>query len=248
MAALVEFRNVRYEAGGREILRGVDLTIEENETVVLLGRSGSGKTTLLKMVNGLIAPSSGEVRFGGTPVNAQDPIQMRRRIGYVIQDGGLFPHWTVAENTGLVPTLERWPREKKEARVAELLNAVGLAPATYAARYPRQLSGGEKQRVGIARALAADPPLLLLDEPFAALDPVTRFGMQRHFAELRKAFGKTAIFVTHDIREALALGSRIALLKDGAIEAVPHAAEFAQSTSPEARAFLATIEDGNAHA
>jgi len=248
MAALVEFRNVRYQAGGREVLRGVDLTVEENETVVLLGRSGSGKTTLLKMVNGLIAPSSGEVRFGGTPVNAQDPIQMRRRIGYVIQDGGLFPHWTVAENTGLVPTLERWPREKTEARVAELLNAVGLAPATYAARYPRQLSGGEKQRVGIARALAADPPLLLLDEPFAALDPVTRFGMQRHFAELRKAFGKTAIFVTHDIREALTLGSRIALLKDGAIETVASAEEFARSTSPEAREFLATIEDGHAHA
>ncbi|HEY4086313.1 MAG TPA: ATP-binding cassette domain-containing protein [Bryobacteraceae bacterium] len=248
MAALVEFRNVRYQAGGREILRGVDLTVEENETVVLLGRSGSGKTTLLKMVNGLIAPSSGEVRFGGTPVNTQDPIQMRRRIGYVIQDGGLFPHWTVAENTGLVPKLERWPREKTEARVAELLNAVGLAPETYAARYPRQLSGGEKQRVGIARALAADPPLLLLDEPFAALDPVTRFGMQRHFAELKKAFGKTAIFVTHDIREALTLGSRIALLKDGAIETVASAEEFARSTSPEAREFLATIEDGHAHA
>ena len=248
MAALVEFRNVRYQAGGREILRGVDLTVEENETVVLLGRSGSGKTTLLKMVNGLIAPSSGEVRFGGTPVNAQDPIQMRRRIGYVIQDGGLFPHWTVAENTGLVPALERWPREKTEARVAELLDAVGLAPATYAARYPRQLSGGEKQRVGIARALAADPPLLLLDEPFAALDPVTRFGMQRHFAELRKAFGKTAIFVTHDIREALTLGSRIALLKDGGIETVAPVEEFARSTSPEARAFLATMEDGHAHA
>lgn len=248
MAALVEFRNVRYQAGGREILRGVDLTVEENETVVLLGRSGSGKTTLLKMVNGLITPSSGEVRFGGTPVNAQDPIQMRRRIGYVIQDGGLFPHWTVAENTGLVPSLEAWPREKTDARVAELLNAVGLAPETYAARYPRQLSGGEKQRVGIARALAADPPLLLLDEPFAALDPVTRFGMQRHFAELRKAFGKTAIFVTHDVREALTLGSRIALLKDGAIETVAPAEEFVQSASPEARAFLATIEDGHAHA
>ncbi len=248
MAALVEFRNVRYQTGGREILRGVDLTVEENETVVLLGRSGSGKTTLLKMVNGLIAPSSGEVRFGGTPVNAQDPIQMRRRIGYVIQDGGLFPHWTVAENTGLVPALEAWPREKTDARVTELLNAVGLAPETYAARYPRQLSGGEKQRVGIARALAADPPLLLLDEPFAALDPVTRFGMQRHFAELRKAFGKTAIFVTHDVREALTLGSRIALLKDGEIETVAPAEEFARSTSPEARAFLTTIEDGHAHA
>jgi osmoprotectant transport system ATP-binding protein len=246
MAALVEFRNVRYQAGGREILRGVDLTVEENETVVLLGRSGSGKTTLLKMVNALVAPTSGEVRFGGTPVSAQDPIRLRRRIGYVIQDGGLFPHRTVAENTGLVPALEGWPREKMQARVAELLNAVGLAPATYAARFPRQLSGGEKQRVGIARALAADPPLLLLDEPFAALDPVTRFAMQRHFAALRKAFGKTAVFVTHDIREALTLGSRIALLKDGAIETVAPAEEFARSTSPEARAFLATIEDGRA--
>ncbi|HVW08280.1 MAG TPA: ATP-binding cassette domain-containing protein [Bryobacteraceae bacterium] len=248
MAALVEFRNVRYEAGGREILRGVHLTVEENETVVLLGRSGSGKTTLLKMVNGLVTPSAGEVRFAGTAVQAQDVIHLRRRIGYVIQDGGLFPHRTVAENTGLVPALEGWPREKTEARVAELLNAVGLAPAAYGSRYPRQLSGGEKQRVGIARALAADPPLLLLDEPFAALDPVTRFGMQRHFVELRKALGKTAIFVTHDIREALALGTRIALLKDGAIETIAPAEEFARSTSSEARAFLATIEDGHAHA
>jgi osmoprotectant transport system ATP-binding protein len=246
MAALVEFRNVRYQAGGREILRGVDLTVEENETVVLLGRSGSGKTTLLKMVNGLVTPSSGEVRFAGTPVHAQDRIRLRRRIGYVIQDGGLFPHRTVAENTGLVPTLEGWQREKTDARVAELLEAVGLPPATYAARYPRQLSGGEKQRVGIARALAADPPLLLLDEPFAALDPVTRFGMQQHFAQLRKAFGKTAIFVTHDVREAMTLGSRIALLKDGAVETMVPAAEFARSTAPEARAFLATIEGSHA--
>jgi osmoprotectant transport system ATP-binding protein len=188
------------------------------------------------------------VLFAGTAVHGQDLIRLRRRIGYVIQDGGLFPHRTVAENTGLVPTLEGWPREKREARVAELLDAVGLPPATYAARYPRQLSGGEKQRVGIARALAADPPLLLLDEPFAALDPVTRFGMQRHFLELRKALGKTAIFVTHDIREALTLGSRIALLKDGAMETVAPVEKFAQATTPEARAFLATIEERHADA
>src|SRR3569623_3072130 len=194
------------------------------------------------MVNGLIAPSAGEVHFGGTPVNAQDPIQMRRRIGYVIQDGGLFPHWTVAENTGLVPALERWPREKTEARVAELLDAVGLAPATYAARYPRQLSGGEKQRVGIARALAADPPLLLLDEPFAALDPVTRFEMQRHFLDLRRKFGKAALFVTHDLREAMLLGSRNALLHDGAIERVGTPQEFRHARTGEARTFLRTLE------
>src|SRR3569833_3323605 len=238
MASLVEFRNVGYQAGGREILRGVDLTVEENESVVLLGRSGSGKTTLLKMVNGLIAPSAGEVHFGGTPVNAQDSIQMRRRIGYVIQDGGLFPLWTVAENTGLVPKLKGWPREETEARFAELLNAVGLAPGTYAARYPRQLSGGEKQRVGIARALAADPPLLLLDEPFAALDPVTRYDMQQHFLKLRKEFGKAALFVTHDLREALLLGSRISLLHEGRIELVGTPHEFLHAESPHARDFL----------
>src|SRR3569833_3354258 len=176
MAALVEFRNVRYQAGGREILRGADLTVEENETVVLLGRSGSGKTTLLKMVNGLIAPSSGEVRVGGTPVNAQDPIQMRRRIGYVIQDGGLFPHWTVAENTGLVPALERWPREKTEARVTELQDAVGLAPAAGAARGRGRRGGGGGRRGGGARARAAGPPGRGRGEPGAARGPGARGG------------------------------------------------------------------------
>jgi len=248
MAALVEFRNVTYQIGGRGILRGIDLRVEKNETVALLGRSGSGKTTLLKMVNRLLEPSVGEVLFDGTPVAARDPIELRRRIGYVIQDGGLFPHRTVAQNVAVVPTLEGWPEEKIQARVREVLDAVGLPPDVYSARYPRQLSGGEKQRVGIARALAADPPLLLLDEPFAALDPVTRFGMQRHFAQLREAFGKTALFVTHDIREALMLGTRIALLKDGRLETVARSDEFSRSHSPEALAFLATLEDGQSHA
>jgi osmoprotectant transport system ATP-binding protein len=243
MAALVEFRGVTYRIGDREILRGIDFYVEENETVVLLGRSGSGKTTLLKMVNRLLEPSGGEVRFGGKRVAEQDAIRLRRRIGYVIQEGGLFPHETVAQNVGLVPGLEGWPEEKIQARVTELLEAVGLPAQVYAARYPRQLSGGEKQRVGIARALAADPPLLLLDEPFAALDPVTRFEMQRHFSRLRQTFGKTALFVTHDIREALMLGTRIALLKDGRLEVLARADEFLRARSPEALAFLATLSD-----
>jgi osmoprotectant transport system ATP-binding protein len=241
LSALVEFRNISYQVGGREILRGVDFSVEANETVALLGRSGSGKTTLLRMVNRLVEPSGGEVWFGGKSVGEQDPIRLRRRIGYVIQEGGLFPHRTVAQNVGLVPELDGWPEDKIRGRVTELLEAVGLAPEAYAARYPKQLSGGEKQRVGIARALAADPPLLLLDEPFAALDPVTRFGMQQHFARLRRDLGKTALFVTHDIREALMLGTRIALLQDGRLETIARADEFSRSASAEAQAFLSTL-------
>lgn len=244
MAALVEFRNVTYQAGGREILRGIDFCIEEHETVVLLGRSGSGKTTLLRMVNRLLEPSSGEVLFGGKRIADQDRIQLRRRIGYVIQEGGLFPHETVAENIGLVPKLEDWQEDRIRARVTELLEAVGLDPRVYATRYPRQLSGGEKQRVGIARALAADPPLLLLDEPFAALDPVIRFGMQQHFAHLTRTLGKTALFVTHDVREALMLGTHIALLKEGRLEVVAKPDEFLRSQSQEAQAFLSTLAEG----
>ncbi len=244
MAALVEFRSVTYQIGGRTILRGIDLSVEEGETVVLLGRSGSGKTTLLKIVNRLVEPTAGEVRFEGKRVADWDPIRLRRRIGYVIQEGGLFPHRTVARNVGLVPQLEGWPEDRIAARTAELLDAMGLPAPVYASRYPRQLSGGEKQRIGIARALAAGPPLLLLDEPFAALDPVTRFEMQRHFARLRQSLGTTALFVTHDIREALMLGTRIALLKDGQLEAVASAEEFAGLRSPEAGAFLATLGEG----
>jgi osmoprotectant transport system ATP-binding protein len=242
MTAFVEFEQVAYRVDGRDVLRGIDLSLDANETLVLLGRSGSGKTTLLKTVNGLLTPSSGEVRFENRRIAEWDPIRLRRRIGYVIQDGGLFPHITVARNVGLVPELEAWPAQKIRARVNELLDAVGLAPGVYASRYPRQLSGGEKQRVGIARALAADPPLLLLDEPFAALDPVTRFDMQQHFLKLRKEFRKAALFVTHDLREALLLGSRIALLHDGQVEWVGASGQFRGATSLHARTFLRTLE------
>ena len=241
MDRLVEFRDVSYAIGGREILRNISLSVEEGETLVLLGRSGSGKTTLLKTVNRLIEPTAGEIFFQGRAVRDWDPIQLRRRIGYVIQDGGLFPHVTVEANVGLVPSLDQWPPERIRARITELLEAMALPPAVYATRYPRQLSGGEKQRVGIARALAADPPLLLLDEPFAALDPVTRFEMQRQFLALRRSFRKTAVFVTHDIREALLLASRIAVLKDGQLEIVATPDEFLAARTPEAAAFLATL-------
>jgi osmoprotectant transport system ATP-binding protein len=242
MPALVEIRNVSYRVGNRTVLRNIDLRVEEGETLVLLGRSGSGKTTLLKTVNRLVTPTSGEVRFQGRSLLEWDPIKLRRQIGYVIQEGGIFPHYTVERNVGLVPRLEGWPEDRVRERTAELLETLGLSFSEYGSRYPSELSGGEKQRVGIARALAADPPMLLLDEPFAALDPVTRFDAQRQFLELRTTLGKTALFVTHDVREALMLGTRIALLKDGIVEVEAPAREFTRARTPEARAFLATLE------
>ena len=196
------------------------------------------------MVNRMVEPTAGEVRFEGKRVTDWDPIRLRRRMGYVIQEGGLFPHATVAQNIGLVPKLEGWPEQRIRARTTELLDAMGLPEPEYGWRLPKQLSGGEKQRVGIARALAADPPLLLLDEPFAALDPVTRFEMQQRFARLQRTFGKAALLVTHDIREALKLGTRIALLKEGRLEVMARPDEFVQARTPEARAFLATLGEG----
>lgn len=237
---ILEIRDLSCSIGGREILHDIRLDVTGGETIVLLGRSGSGKTTLLKTVNGLIAPTSGSVRFEGRAAPEWDPIQLRRRMGYVIQDAGLFPHWTVERNIGLVPRLAGWDAGRIRERVSELLAAVGMGEE-YRGRYPRELSGGQKQRVGIARALAADPPLLLFDEPFAALDPITRLELQRLFLELRRSVGKTSLFVTHDIREAMMLASRIALLKDGRVEVVAVPREFLKAESEEARAFLAGL-------
>jgi osmoprotectant transport system ATP-binding protein len=239
---ILEIHAVSCALCGRPVLRRVDLTVEEGETVVLLGRSGSGKTTLLKTVNGLVPTSAGEIRFEGRDARQWDSVKMRRRMGYVIQDAGLFPHWSVEANIGLVPRLENWEPARVAARVELLLETVGLAPAEFRHRYPRELSGGQRQRVGIARALGADPPLLLFDEPFASLDPITRFELQRQFLEMRRTVRKTALFVTHDVREALLLGSRIALLHDGALELVATPAEFLAARTPEAQAFLATID------
>src|SRR5881296_1640701 len=239
MTPLVSFRNVSCRLGGKDVLRGLSLDVEAGETLVLLGRSGSGKTTALKMVNALLLPSAGEVRVEGTPTAAWDAIRLRRRIGYVIQEAGLFPHFTVEQNVGLVPRLEGWPAEKIRARALALLEQVGLPPAQFAARYPRELSGGQRQRVGVARALAADPPILLFDEPFGALDPVTRVELQRQFLALRKRLRKTAIFVTHDVREALILATRVGLVQEGRIVFLGTPEEFRRSEHPACRAFLA---------
>jgi osmoprotectant transport system ATP-binding protein len=242
--ATVEFRQVTYRVGGNLILDNLSFSIEPGETLVLLGRSGSGKTTALKMVNGLLFPTSGDVRVDGRPTTEWDLIALRRGIGYVIQEVGLFPHFTVAQNVGLVPRLEGWPTERITARTRDLLQEVGLEPQQFLHRHPRELSGGQRQRVGVARALAADPLLLLFDEPFGALDPVTRLELQDQFLALRKQLRKTSIFVTHDVREALRLGTRIALLDRGRLEVLATPREFVKSQEPVTRAFLAVLDIG----
>jgi len=246
MNAIVEFRGVGYgvrqATGPLEILRDLSFAVEPGETLVLLGRSGSGKTTALKLVNRLLEPGAGAVLVEGRATVEWDPIRLRRRIGYVIQETGLFPHFTVAENVGLVPRLEGWPADRIRARVDELLERMDLPPAEYRGRYPRELSGGQRQRVGVARALAADPPLLLFDEPFAALDPVTRFDLQRQFLAWRRTFQKTSIFVTHDVREALMLATRIGLMHGGRLEMLAPPDEFLKTANEEARAFLASLD------
>jgi osmoprotectant transport system ATP-binding protein len=241
-AAAVEFRRVSFRIGANLILNDLSFSIEAGETLVLLGRSGSGKTTALKMVNGLLLPTSGEVRVDGRATTAWDLITLRRGIGYVIQEVGLFPHFTIGENVGLVPRLERWPPERIAARTKELLDQVGLDAGEFVNRRPRQLSGGQRQRVGVARALAADPLLLLFDEPFGALDPVTRRELQDQFLALRNTIRMTSIFVTHDVREALRLGTRIALLDHGRLDVLATPEEFLKSEAPETRAFLACLD------
>jgi len=240
---LVEFRGVSYEIAGKPILAELSLQVEAGETLVLLGRSGSGKTTALKMINGMLFPTRGQVLVDGRPTTDWDPIKLRRRIGYVIQEVGLFPHFTVGDNVGLVPKLEGWSEADIDRRVDLLLEKVGMPPAEFRLRYPGQLSGGQRQRVGVARALAADPPVLLFDEPFGALDPVMRLELQKQFLTLRQDFQKTSIFVTHDVREALLLGSNIALLKAGRLDVIAPPQEFRRARSEEARAFLACLDN-----
>ena len=240
--ALVQFHNVTYSLPSATIISDLNLTVERGETLVLLGESGCGKTTTLKLVNRLLTPTSGEVVVEGKATTAWDPIDLRRRIGYVIQEGGLFPHFTIARNVGLVPSLANWEETRTTERVREMLNLVGLDPNRFAERYPRELSGGQRQRVGVARALAADPPLLLLDEPFGALDPLTRASLQREFAELATRLGKTAILVTHDVREALILARRIGLMHKGQLLLLETPERFRASDHPQARAYLDTLK------
>jgi osmoprotectant transport system ATP-binding protein len=243
---VIEFRRVSFRAANTHLLLSdLSLSVRRGETLVLLGRSGSGKTTTLKLINRLLEPSEGEMQVEGKSTLEWDAIRLRRSIGYVIQDAGLFPHFTVERNVGLVPQLERWPVEKIHARVCEMLELVGLPPQQFLSRYPRQLSGGQRQRVGVARALAVDPPILLMDEPFGALDPLTRAEIQREFQSLQRRLQKTIIFVTHDMREALLLGSRIALMEAGRLVGVFTPDEFLHSSDPTVAAYLAAFRAGD---
>ncbi|HWE51422.1 MAG TPA: ATP-binding cassette domain-containing protein [Bryobacteraceae bacterium] len=242
----VEFRQVNFQIGDREILKDLSLTVEPGETLVLLGRSGSGKTTALRLINGMIMPTSGQVSVDGKTTGEWDLVRLRRGIGYVIQEGGLFPHFTIERNVGLVPRLEGWPEERIAPRVKEVLESVSLSGDEYMQRYPAELSGGQRQRAGVARALAGDPKILLFDEPFGALDPVTRLELQNEFLRLRDRLAdpsqrKTSVFVTHDVREAMKLASRIALLHEGTLAFIGPPEEFQQSAHPEARAFVEVL-------
>ena len=239
---VIQFRDVSLSVGGKTLVAGLNFDVARGETLVLVGRSGSGKTTTLKLINRLLEPTGGEVRVEGKPTLEWDAIRLRRRIGYVIQETGLFPHFTVEGNVALVPRLEGWPEDRRRDRVRELLEMVGLAPDSFANRFPQELSGGQRQRVGVARALAADPPVILMDEPFGALDPLTRVQLQREFAALASRLKKTIVFVTHDIREAFTLASRIGLFKDGRMVVLAAPSEFIASDDPEAKAFLETLQ------
>jgi osmoprotectant transport system ATP-binding protein len=241
---VIEFRDVAYVLpDGRPLLAGLNLQVQRGETLVLLGRSGSGKTTTLKLINRLLIPASGDVWVNGVSTANSDVIGLRRGIGYVIQEVGLFPHYTVEKNVGLVPRIEGWPAERVHPRVEELLQMVGLE-SQIARRYPHQLSGGQRQRVGVARALAADPAILLMDEPFGALDAITRDELQRQFLSLQQRLNKTVVFVTHDLREALRLGSRIALMESGRLVTIHSPAEFLRSKVPLAAAYVRAFGDG----
>jgi osmoprotectant transport system ATP-binding protein len=236
---MIEFRGVTFRLPeGRALISDLTLEIYGGETLVLLGRSGSGKTTTMRLINRLLEPSEGAVLVQGRPTTEWDPIRLRRRIGYVIQEIGLFPHFTVEENVGLVPRLEGWEEGRIRRRVFELLEMVGLEPERFARRYPSELSGGQRQRVGVARALAADPPILLLDEPFGALDPITRREIQQEFHELQARLTKTIVFVTHDVREAFLLATRIALLSEGRLALLGSRGDFLRSEDAEVRAFV----------
>jgi osmoprotectant transport system ATP-binding protein len=235
----IEFLDVSFRlANGKLLLSRLNFSVPAGETLALLGRSGSGKTTSLKLINRLLTATSGEIEVEGVSVNRWDVIKLRRRIGYAIQDVGLFPHYTVRENVALVPKIEQWDAAKIAARLDEVLALVGLPSAEFGGRYPHQLSGGQRQRVGLARALAANPPILLMDEPFGALDPVTRAEVRMEFQALQRRLRKTVVFVTHDIHEALLLGNRIGLLENGELRGIYTPRDFLNSAEEAAKSYV----------
>ncbi|MBI2212492.1 MAG: ATP-binding cassette domain-containing protein [Acidobacteria bacterium] len=238
MSCLVELIDVRVVRDERAILDGVSLRVARGEAVAIIGRSGAGKTTAIKVVNGIVAPEAGTVRLDGQSLAASDLVALRRRIGYVVQGVGLFPHRTVAENVGMVPRLLGWPQARIASAVESILDSVGLEPAHYGGRYPHSLSGGEQQRVGIARALAPEPDVLLCDEPFGALDPIVRRDLQELFVRLRRERGTTMLFVTHDLAEALFVGDRVVLIDAGRVVADSDAREFTSLADPIVRRFV----------
>jgi osmoprotectant transport system ATP-binding protein len=239
---VIEFRHAGYKLpNGRVLLRDLNLVVQRGETLVLLGRSGAGKSTALKLINRMLEPTEGAVLVEGRATVESDPIELRRHIGYVIQEVGLFPHFTVEQNISLVPRLERWPEERVRARVGELLQLVGLSEAEFLHRYPHQLSGGQRQRVGVARALAADPPILLMDEPFGALDPLTTAEVQCEFQDLQRRLKKTIVIVTHHVAEALLLGNRIGVINAGAMVGLYTPKDFMDATEPVTAAYIANL-------
>ena len=241
IVAAVQFADVSASRGGRAVLHHVSLSVPSGQTVALVGRSGSGKTTLLRLVNRLLDPDSGEVLVAGTNTRAWDPIVLRRRTGYVIQEAGLFPHVTVAGNIATVPRLLAWPEDRVAARVDELLTLVGLEPGVFRGRWPDQLSGGQRQRAGLARALAADPPLLLMDEPFGALDPITKGELHAEFQRVQRTLHRSVILVTHDMAEACALADQIAVLHEGQLIACDTPTRVRASADPRVRALMGDI-------
>ena len=240
-APAVQFAGVCASRGGRRVLHDISLSIAGNETMALVGRSGSGKTTVLRLVNRLLEPDSGEILVEGRSTTAWDPTDLRRRTGYVIQDAGLFPHLTVAENVATVPHLLGWAEPRITGRVDELLTLVGLEPGVYRARWPDELSGGERQRVGLARALAGDPPVLLMDEPFGALDPITKGELHREFKRIQRSLNRAVVLVTHDMREAFELADRVAILHEGRVIACEAGDRLLELEDSRVRSLLAGI-------
>jgi osmoprotectant transport system ATP-binding protein len=244
--AEIELSDVTLVRGTTAVLDGLTVAIEAGETVALVGRSGTGKTSVLKLINGLLRPRAGEVRVSGRPVGDWNPYALRRHVGYVLQEVGLFPHLSVGDNVGIVPRLLGWDADRIARRTRELLDLVGLPAGPFAGRRPAELSGGQRQRVGVARALAADPPILLMDEPFGALDPITRGELHAEFRAIQARVRKTIVLVTHDMGEALALGTRVGVLAGGRLAAFDAPSRIASYDDPHVRALLQPLREASA--